>query len=264
MPWFVQNEVVMTNLKRAALAATPLFGVMALGALASGCSTAQAATKPVLAAPPPQDDGRPSEGGAGGAEHAAALEQLKTASMGYGVDRQNSVKLPLPDSPNWMRVKFWGVKSLLGFRYGQQHHALVAGFVTYVPDNSAPGACDKSFEQWAMPWVKAFEVEVQRDPPRATMWKRNALWPGEAEGANTPTPVELESVFARTATLLQKDTYAGAWATYPAWKGACLVVGVAVPAREEEQRARDVRDRFLHEVLPKVEVLSAEEPKERY
>lgn len=240
----------------------PLACMAALGALVQGCSSAQAATKPVLAAPPPQDDGRPSEGGEGGTEHAAALEQLKTAPMGFGLDRQGAVRLPLPDSPHWMRVKFWGVKSLLGFRYGVQHHALVAGFVTYVPDNSAPGACQKSFEQWAMPWVKAFEVEVQRDPPAATMWKRGALWPGETQVV--PTPVELESVFARTATLLQKDTYAGAWATYPAWKGACLVVGVAIPAREEEQRARDVRDRFLKEVLPRVEVLAGEEPKERY
>jgi hypothetical protein len=61
-----------------------------------------------------------------------------------------------------------------------------------------------------------------------------------------------------------RETYAGAWATYPAWKGACLVVGIAVPAHEEEQRARDVRDRFLREVLPKVEVLAGEESKERY
>lgn len=254
----------MIDLARKLLVAAPGAFAMGLGALAQGCSTAQAAPRPVVAAPPPTDDGRASEGGAGGAEHAAALEQLKTAPMGSGMDRQGTVRLPLPDSPSWMRVKFWGVKSLFGFRYGTQHHALVAGFVTYVPDNSVPAACQKSFEQWAMPWVKAFEVELQRDPPMATMWKRGALWPGEAAGASIPSPVELESVFARTATLLQRESYAGAWAAYPAWKGACLVIGVAVPARDEAERARAVRDRFLREVLPNVEVLSGEEPKERY
>src|SRR5437588_11693863 len=77
-----------------------------------GCSSNGSGQHPVLAAPPPQDDGRPSEGGAGGAEHAAALEQLKTAPMNFGIDRQNAIKIPLPDSPNWMRVKFCGVKSL--------------------------------------------------------------------------------------------------------------------------------------------------------
>ena len=45
---------------------------------------------------------------------------------------------------------------------------------------------------------------------------------------------------------------------------ACLVVGVAVPSRENDQRAKDVRDRFIREVLPKVEVLTGEEPPERY
>lgn len=216
----------------------------------------------MLASSPPADDGRPSEGGNGGIEHAAALEQLKTAPLSLQTDRQGSVRLPLPDGPSWVRVKFWGVKSLVGFRYGKEHHGIVAGFVTYVPDNSVPGACTKSFEQWAMPWIKAFEVEVQRDPPTAVMWKRPA-WPGESEPI-APTPIEMEGVFARTATLLQKESYAGAWAAYPAWKGACLVMGVAVPSRDEDQRARDVRDRFLREVLPKVEVLTAEEPKERY
>ena len=41
-------------------------------------------------------------------------------------------------------------------------------------------------------------------------------------------------------------------------------MGVAVPAREDEPRARDVRDRFAKEILPKLEVLSDEEPPERY
>ena len=51
---------------------------------------------------------------------------------------------------------------------------------------------------------------------------------------------------------------------YPAWKGACLVVGVAVPSRDDEARAREVRDRFVRDVLPKVEVLTDNEPKEKY
>ena len=45
---------------------------------------------------------------------------------------------------------------------------------------------------------------------------------------------------------------------------ACLVVGVAVPARDDESRARAVRDRFVTEVLPKIVVTTPAEPKERY
>ncbi len=60
------------------------------------------------------------------------------------------------------------------------------------------------------------------------------------------------------------ESYAAAWAAYPAWDKACLIVGVAVPARDDEARARDVRDRFVKEVLPHVVVTTPVEPKDRY
>jgi len=41
-------------------------------------------------------------------------------------------------------------------------------------------------------------------------------------------------------------------------------MGIAIPARDELERAKAVRDRFATEILPHVRVLSAEEPKERY
>ena len=69
---------------------------------------------------------------------------------------------------------------------------------------------------------------------------------------------------ARTATLGVHDEYAAAYATYPAWKQACVVMGIAIPARDELERAKAVRDRFATELLPRVRVLSTEEPKERY
>ena len=71
-------------------------------------------------------------------------------------------------------------------------------------------------------------------------------------------------VVVAAAALLGLGLYAAAYAAYPVWQGACLIVGVAVPARDDEARARDVRDRFVKEVLPKVEVVATEEPTERY
>ena len=206
--------------------------------------------KPGAPAPPPKDDGSTAQGGGGGDAHAAALEQLKVSPIVSKPDKQNSVMVPLPDGDHWTRVRFLTVPSLVGFRYGKEHHALVGGFVTHVPDNGAPGACMKSFEDWANPWIDAFDVEVKHEAPVAVMWHRQI--------------VEVDSVFAKTATMASHDTYAGTYAAYPVWKNACLIVGVAVPGRDDDDRAREVRDRFAREVLPKVEVLAPEEPPERY
>ena len=60
------------------------------------------------------------------------------------------------------------------------------------------------------------------------------------------------------------DDYAVAYALYPAWKGACLVLGIAVPARGEIERAKALRDRFTKEVLPALQVTSPSEPPDRY
>ena len=154
----------------------------ACGAL--GCSSAtSSASRPALAAPPPKDDGKPAEGGKGGSGHAAALEQLKISAADGRVDKQGSIKVPLPDAASWMRVKFWGVPSLVGFRYGKDHHALVAAFVTHVDDNALPGACAASFESWAKPWLTAFEVEVRHDTPVAAMWNRQVIDQAESNAA---------------------------------------------------------------------------------
>lgn len=209
-----------------------------------------AALRAVAPSPPPKDDGNAAQGGQGGTQHAAALEQLKQAPLKGRADKQNSLRVELPDADHWMRVKFWGVPSLVGFRYGKDHHAIVGGFVAHVDDEQAPGVCGKTFEQWAQPYVDSFEVDIARDPPRATPWNGRIA--------------DIESLVATTATLGVRDRFAVAYATYPAWKGACLIVGIAVPARDEIERAKAVRDRFATEVLPKLRVTAASEPKERY
>ena len=89
------------------------------------------------------------------------------AATGPRADKQNSILVPLPDAANWTRVRFLTVPGLVGFRYGKSHHAIVAGFITHVDDNTAEGACNKSFEKWAMPWIEAFEVDLKHDAPSA-------------------------------------------------------------------------------------------------
>lgn len=233
-----------------------------------GCSTAnnaQQPSRPVAPAPPPKDDGKSAQGGAGGESHSAALEQLKVAPIVSKADKQNAVLVPLPDADHWTRVRFLTIKSLVGFRYGKDHHAIFAGFITHVDDNNVQGACNKSFEQWAAPWIDAFEVELKHDPPVAFSWTSPS---GPSDGRSTPKKisiVDVDPVHAKTATVLARESYEAAWAAYPAWGDkACLVLGVAIPSRDDPQRAKEVRDRFLKEVFPKIAVTNHEEPKERY
>jgi hypothetical protein len=235
---------------------TDLVGVLASALFTAACgSSAVAPARPpvpvvVAPAPPPKDDGEPAKGGEGGAQHAAALEELKTGALGWRTDRQESLRILLPDWSHWTRVKFWGITSLVGFRYGKDHHAIVGGTVVHVDDESAPGACGHAFEAIAQPWVDSFEVALEHDPPRAISWSGKI--------------VDIDSLVATTATLGVRDEYAVAYATFPAWKKACLVVGIAIPARGELERAKAVRDRFVVESLPKLLVFAKEEPKESY
>ncbi len=219
---------------------------------ATACTTAAQPRPPgtVPAAAPPRDDGEAANGGHGGLEHAAALEELRAGKLEWRNDRQDSVHLLLPDAPNWTRVKFWGLKSLVGFRYGKEHHAVVAADVVHVDDEKVPQACSKAFEQWAQPMIDAFEVVLEHDPPKAIVWNGKIG--------------DLAVLVAKTATLGVRDQYAVAYGTYPAWKGTCVVLGIAVPARDELERAKAARDRFVSDVLPKVEVRGKDEPKERY
>lgn len=233
---------------------------LALAACSSSVTPSGAPPKTVVAAASPKDDGQSAQGGEGGAEHAAALEQLRIAPLVPRIDKQASVRIPLPDAEHWTRVRFLTVPSLVGFRYGKGHHAIVAAFVTHVDDNEVQGACSRSFEGFAQPMVDAFEVDLKHDPPSAFPWS-----PAKAAGKPRGVAiVEVDPLVAKTATLLLHESYAAAWAAYPAWEKACLVIGVAVPMRDEESRAREVRDRFVSDVLPKVETLSMTEPPARY
>ncbi|MDB4944812.1 MAG: hypothetical protein JWP97_4346 [Labilithrix sp.] len=245
-----------------------LLSVMLLVLLA-GCSSASSggrAPRAVAPAAPPKDDGETAQGSQAGDSHEAALEQLRIAPFAPRGDKQNSILVPLPDAANWTRVRFLTVPGLVGFRYGKSHHAIVAGFVTHVDDNRAEGACSKSFETWAMPWVEAFEVELKHDAPTAFPWTVPAakVPPGTSRPPKEIAILDIDSLSAKTATVLSRESYAAAWVTYPAWEKACLVVGVAIPAREDEARAKEVRDRFVKEAFPKVVVTAAVEPKERY
>lgn len=180
--------------------------------------------------------------------------------MEMRADRQRSVELPLPDARRWTRVKFLTMPSLVGFRYGKEHHAIVGAFTTRIEGEADSPACMRRFEEWAMPFVDAFEVALDRGAPGAFSWDG-----GLAEGGSARHRiVELDRLGAKTATILSREAFAVAYAAYPAWPGTCVVLGVAVPERDDPSRAAQVRDRFAADVLPRVRLTRDSEPEERY
>jgi hypothetical protein len=102
---------------------------------------------------------------------------------------------------------------------------------------------------------------VQHDPPTAFSWSPMPAAPNQPKKIAI---VDIDPVQAKTATVLQRESYAAAWAAYPAWDKTCLVFGVAIPARDDANRAMAVRDRFVKEIFPKLAVTTTTEPKERY
>lgn len=186
-------------------------------------------------------------------QHAAALEQLVVAPLGTRVDRQKSVKVALPDTPAWRRVRFLGVKSLVGFRYGIDHHAVVGAFVLDVKNRTAE-SCQRAFEEWAKPWLETFEVSTKRGAPVPFVWK-NPMHPDAP-----PEVMSAVTLEASTASMLSHETYHAAYAIYPAWPDKCLVAGFAAPANGEDERAKKARDRYAKEALPKLEITAPEAP----
>ena len=215
--------------------------------------------RPVAPQSPPHDAGKQSSDPhpAPSEAHAAALEQLLVAPVGLRADRQKSINVALPDQPSWRRVRFLGVKSLVGFRYGTEHHAVAGAFILDVK-NRTPETCNAAFEDWIKPWLDLFDVRYDVQKPVGFTWK-NSLRPNDA-----PSSMAAVTVKASTASMLSTETYFATYAIYPAWPDKCLVVGMASTARGEDDRAQKARDRFAADTFGKLEILTEIPPTKSY
>ncbi len=87
--------------------------------LAMGCGGgAQAPQQAVAAEPAPPAPASVTvkePGGDAADPHAAALERLVSAPWGTRDDRDGQVNVPLPDSENWKRLRYFGVEQFVGF-----------------------------------------------------------------------------------------------------------------------------------------------------
>ncbi len=222
---------------------------------AVGTSANRSATAPGAADgkanPAPPTPGSPTVKEPGGdSTDPAGAALLRQLSEGWGVrtDKDDQLSLPLADWQHWKRVRYWGVEHFVGFRYGDDHHALTIGFVQEVPVGTPVNTdtCMRRFEAWGRPQTKPFDVKFGPFQVHHQRWHDQRL--------------EVHSVDGEFAAGFSSTEFSAAWAAYPAYANACLVYAVAVPWRDHPDLARQVRDRWVKEGFSLIEPKTAERP----
>ncbi|GAC1353407.1 MAG: hypothetical protein NVSMB47_05560 [Polyangiales bacterium] len=223
---------------------------LALGASA-GCGHPPAASGGAHPASPvasvgsvaPSASGSSSAGDGPAAPHAVALARLLRASWGSRLDKRRTFSLPLPDAAQWTHVKFWGVTTLAGWRYGDEHHAVLAAF-TFPAKDSPPSieACSDAFLAWGRSRAQAFDLSV------GDMRVEDVPWAGARDSQLATLRVYV--LDAERRSVFGTSRYPSAFAIYPAWSDACLVIGVSVPEDDAGEVAGRLRDRFVRDALP--------------
>jgi hypothetical protein len=221
---------------------------LALLFLALGC-TAPAVRQPPGVAPNPASINREEPGGDASDPHAAALDRLLHAQWGWRNDKQDALHVPMPDWENWRRIRYYGVPSFVGFRYGDSHHAVLAVWIRRLeqPEESAsPQACLSQFEAWGNPQAQAFGVEMGPATTSTMRWAKG--------------DVVVKALDARVDSILAKRTYAAAYGAYLMWPSTCTVFGVAVPFNGADELAHQVRDRYVREGFAQMQQQSEQIP----
>lgn len=204
---------------------------------------------PLVAANAPVETHKRVEGGPKSA-HPQAIAHLLDAPWAARVDRRRTVSLPLPDGAAWTHVKFWGVTTLAGYRYGDDHHVALAVF-SYAPPpaGATVDACAARLRQWGEARANKYDVEV--GAPRVDELE----WP-----AGSGKRAKIFVLDARRRSILGTKHYAAAYAIYPAWSEACLAVGFAIPETDAQNDARALRERLVREALPALVVKAGAGP----
>ncbi len=200
-----------------------------LGAL-SGCGTQQ--TQPKGAPPTPESISKERPGGDAHDPHLAALERQLDSHFGWRTDKDNQARFPLPDRKNWTRVRFMLIDHFVGFKYGDDQHAITSGFVVQLQE-SAPknsSACVEQFELESMPTVAEFGGKVTDVHTTMSDWNEQPLVVRKATG--------------HVRFLGKNYDAALIWAGYPAYEDGCLVYAVAIPWDGHRELAEQMRDKW--------------------
>ena len=183
---------------------------------------------------------REEPGGDANDPHRAALHRLLEEPWGWRNDKQDVLHVPLPDWSNWRRIRYYGMPSFVGFRYGDDHHAVIAIWVREVDEGTSLAQCLDDHEKWGKPMANAFGLRVERGAAIQSPW---SPIPGpKPEG---PLEVLTRTLEAELDTLFVSGNYFAAYAAYAMWPKTCTIFAVAVADRGSKDLARQVRDRYV-------------------
>ena len=112
----------------------------------------------------PKSVTREEPGGDAHDPHQQAMLRLSQEPWGWRNDKRDVFHFPLTDWGNWRRVRFWGLPTFVGFRYGDVHHAIAAMRVVRVQPGDAPTpkGCLDRFLRWGMPIMDLTELTGTR------------------------------------------------------------------------------------------------------
>ena len=179
-------------------------------------------------------------------DHPDALGRLLDAPWGGRSDKRRTLTLALPDAAQWTHVKYFGITTLAGYRYGPEHHVALAVF-SFAPKTvpATLDGCVEKFQSWGLRRAKDFDILVGDARVQNIAWPPSAPKPGGAR---------IFVLDAERRSLFGNKRYASAFAIYQAWDDACLGVGFAIAEKDAEVEARALRDKLVADTLPNLTV----------
>lgn len=191
---------------------------------------------------------RDEPGGDAPDPNVAALERLLNEPWGPRADKKNTVAVALPDSKMWKRVRFRLVPAYVGFRYGNNHHALGAFVVRDAPKGEpvTSDSCMHDFEGWGRDFLRMIGGQSTDPTIARTRWKDSFITVRTREGS--------------APWLFETKRYAGAYAAYVLEGSRCGIVAYAVSMARDPDLARRVRDRMAREAFEQLDIRAALAP----
>ena len=180
--------------------------------------------------------------------HAAALARMVASSFGWASDKDDQVRIMLPDAGMWKRVRFRGFEHLTGFRYGMDHHAIAVVLVEDTRQGRAPTSesCMRHAETLARPRARELSVETQPIVETKVPWRGKTLVMHSVDG-------EFPFGFRRIS-------FAAAWIAYPAYESTYLYQTFGVKYENNPNLTRKIRDRWMQQAATQIDIRTTTKP----
>lgn len=205
------------------------------------------AAPPLSRAPTPRSITIENPGGDAPDPEFAALELLDRGRMEPRRDRYGTLTLTLPVSRYWRAVKLWGHPTRAAFRFGDEHHGVVALWYEPAKGPDDPESCLRRFVDKGRPTAESFGVRGAEVRLLRTL--------SHDPRSSNARPMVIDVIDVTTDGVWDTKEYAAAIASYTSWPGTCLIQGFAVTGGDEGKHreiARRIRDRWVREAAPRV------------